>query len=129
LCFLGLGEAISTPAFSPFLLRAVPRSEIRNAITLNGVAVNIGRGIGPALGGILVALIGPAEVFFLNALSFAGIVIVLLRIKDNKLTEDTSQLPAERMFGAMRAGLRYVKNSPSIHSVFVSSLLISALLS
>jgi MFS family permease len=44
---LGLGEAISTPAFSPFLLGTVPRSEIRNAITLNGVALNIGRGIGP----------------------------------------------------------------------------------
>jgi MFS family permease len=58
-------------------------------------------------------------VFFLNALSFAGIVIVLLRTKDNKRTEDASQLPAERMFGAMRTGLRYVRNSPSIHSVFV----------
>jgi MFS family permease len=116
---LGLGEAISTPAFSPFLLGTVPRTEIRNAITLNGVALNIGRGIGPMLGGVLVAVMGPTAVFFLNALSFAGIVIVLLRTKDNKQTEDASQLPAERMFGAMRAGLRYVRNSPSIHNVFV----------
>jgi MFS family permease len=118
---LGLGEAISTPAFSPFLLGTVPRSEIRSAITLNGVALNIGRGIGPAMGGIIVAALGPAAVFLLNSLSFAGIVIVLLRIKDSstKQTEETSRLPAERMFGAMRAGLRYVRNSPSIHSVFV----------
>jgi MFS family permease len=117
---LGLGEAISTPAFSPFLLGTVPRTEIRSAITLNGVALNIGRGIGPAIGGVLIAAIGPAAVFLLNALSFAGIVIVLLRIRDNnKPSEELSQLPAERMFGAMRAGLRYVKNSPSIHSVFV----------
>jgi MFS family permease len=87
---LGLGEAISTPAFSPFLLGTVPRTEIRNAITLNGVALNIGRGIGPTLGGVLVAVMGPAAVFFLNALSFAGIVIVLLRTKDNKQTEDAS---------------------------------------
>jgi len=120
---LGLGEAISTPAFSPFLLGTVPRTEIRNAITLNGVAFNIGRGIGPALGGVLVAAIGPAAVFLLNALSFAGIVIVLLRTgsnNSNKLTEDTLlQLPAERMFGAMRVGLRYVRNSRSIHWIFV----------
>jgi MFS family permease len=117
---LGLGEAISTPAFSPFLLGTVPRSEIRSAITLNGVALNIGRGIGPAIGGIIVAAIGPAAVFVLNSLSFAGIVIVLLRIKSSsKQTEETSRLPAERMFGAMRAGLRYVRNSPSIHGVFV----------
>ena len=120
---LGLGEAISTPAFSPFLLGTVPRTEIRNAITLNGVAFNIGRGIGPALGGVLVAAIGPAAVFLLNALSFAGIVIVLLRTgsnNSNKRTEDTLlQLPAERMFGAMRVGLRYVRNSRSIHWIFV----------
>jgi MFS family permease len=120
---LGLGEAISTPAFSPFLLGRVPRTEIRNAITLNGVAFNIGRGIGPALGGVLVAAIGPAAVFLLNALSFAGIVIVLLRTgsnNSNKRTEDTLlQLPAERMFGAMRVGLRYVRNSRSIHWIFV----------
>jgi MFS family permease len=83
---LGLGEAISTPAFSPFLLGTVPRSEIRNAITLNGVALNIGRGIGPAMGGIIVATIGPAAVFLLNSLSFAGIVIVLFRIKDKYST-------------------------------------------
>ena len=118
---LGVGEAISTPAFSPFLLGTVPRSEIRSAITLNGVALNIGLGIGPAMGGIIVAAMGPVAVFLLNALSFAGIVIVLLRIKDSssKQTEEISHLPAERMLGAMRVGLRYVRNSPSIHSVFV----------
>src|SRR5919202_2301544 len=73
---LGLGEAISTPAFSPFLLGIVPRTETRNAITLNGVALNIGRGIGPAAGGVLVAPAGPAAVFLLNAISFAGIIVV-----------------------------------------------------
>ena len=63
-------------------------------------------------------------IFLLNSLSFAVIVIVLLRIKDInntgiKHTEEITRLPAERMFGAMRAGLRYVRNSPSIHSVFI----------
>jgi MFS family permease len=116
---LGLGEAISTPAFSPFLLGTIPHTEIRSAITLNGVAFNIGRGIGPALGGVLVATIGPAAVFILNALSFAGIVIVLLRINTKRTEETLLQLPAERMFGAMRAGLRYVRNSRSIHWIFV----------
>jgi Transmembrane secretion effector len=69
--------------------------EIRSAITLNGVALNIGRGIGPAIGGLIVAAIGPAAVFLLNSLSFAGIVIVLLPTKDNsssKRTEETSRL-------------------------------------
>lgn len=117
---LGLGEAISTPAFSPFLLGTVPRIETRNAITLNGVALNIGRGIGPAVGGILVVAVRPAAVFILNALSFAGIVIVLFHTRQKRSTPSTTpQLPTERMFEAMRAGLRYVRNSHSIHIVFV----------
>jgi MFS family permease len=120
---LGLGEAISTPAFSPFLLGTVPRTETRNAIILNSVALNIGRGIGPAIGGILVAVVGPSIVFILNALSFAGIVMVLLHTaRQNRAahaTMSTQQLPAERISEAMRTGLRYVRNSRSIHLVFI----------
>ena len=61
---IGLGEAMSTPAFAPYLLGTVPHYETRNAVTLIGIALNIGRGIGPAVGGILLAFVGPAPVFF-----------------------------------------------------------------
>ncbi len=152
---LGLGEAISTPAFSPFLLGTVPRIETRNAITLNSVALNIGRGVGPAAGGLLVAAAGPAAVFLLNAISFAGIIVVLFRARRKRnssavdqhreaaalaassppsappLPSPQQQLPAERMFSAMRVGLRYVQNSRQIHFVFarviVFAIFVSAL--
>lgn len=120
---LGLEEAISTSAFSPFLLGIVPSNEMRSAITLNDVSLNIGRGIGPATGGLLVSAVGPATVFLLNALSFAGIVIVLLCAR-NKKTERT-QLSAERMIEAIQAGLRYVFNSPSIHGLLVRVIVFS----
>jgi len=44
----------------------VPASELTRAVTLNALPVNIGRAIGPALGGVLVAAAGPALVFALN---------------------------------------------------------------
>jgi MFS family permease len=149
---LGLGEAVSTPAFPPFLLGTVPRKETRNALTLNGVATNIGRGIGPAVGGLLVAGIGPGAVFVLNALSFVGIIVVLLqtgkvkkRVSTAAATQQlsplllpppsavppyaslamttaaktTGELPAERMLSAIRVGLRYIRNTPPIHTVFI----------
>ncbi len=130
---LGLGEAISAPAFSPFLLGTVPRKETRNAITLNSVALNMGRGIGPAIGGVLVAGVGPAAVFILNAISFAGIIVVLLRVRKNasldrlsttgtSLSSTIVELPAERMFSAMRVGLRYVRNTYSIHLVIIRAV-------
>jgi MFS family permease len=112
---IGLGEAMSTPAFAPYLLGTVPHYETRNAVTLIGVALNIGRGIGPAVGGILVAFVGPAAVFFLNAASFAGIIVVLYRFRS--MAPTISQLPAERMIGAIRAGMRYVRHNSTIHAV------------
>jgi MFS family permease len=114
---IGLGEAISTPAFAPFLLGTVPHHETRNAVTLIGVALNIGRGIGPAVGGILVAFAGPAAVFFLNTASFAGIILVLYRYRSSDSSAISSQLPAERMMGAIRAGIRYVRHTSTIHAV------------
>jgi MFS family permease len=116
---LGLGEAMSVPAFSPFLLNTLPRSETKNAMTLIAVAMNLGRSIGPAIGGIIVASSGPAAVFFLNAFSFAGVIVVLLRSKSTPSDPSKSSLPAERMAGAIRAGIRYVKHSKSIHAVLV----------
>jgi MFS family permease len=112
---IGLGEAMSTPAFAPYLLGTTPHYEIRNAVTLIGVALNIGRGIGPAVGGILVAFVGPAAVFFLNAASFAGVIVVLYHFRSN--APSISQLPAERMIGAIRAGMRYVRYNSTIHAV------------
>jgi MFS family permease/quinol monooxygenase YgiN len=112
---IGLGEAMSTPAFAPYLLGTVPHNETRNAVTLIGVALNIGRGLGPAVGGILVAFVGPAAVFFLNAGSFAGVIVILYRFRSN--APSISQLPAERMIGAIRAGMRYVRYNYTIHTV------------
>src|ERR671923_431083 len=112
---IGLGEAMSTPAFAPYLLGTVPHYETRNAVTLIGVALNIGRGIGPAVGGILLAFVGPAPVFFLNAASFAGVIVVLYHFHSHN--PSISQLPAERMIGAIRAGMRYVRYNSTIHAV------------
>ena len=117
---LGIGEALSIPAFSPFLLGTVPRSETKNAVTLMAVAMNLGRSVGPAVGGLLIASVGPAAVFFLNAASFAGVIAVLYRAKPVAGDDlKKSSLPAERMAGAIRAGLRYVRHSTAIHAVLV----------
>src|SRR5262245_10211879 len=69
---LGLGTAMNGPAFQAILPEIVPRHEIPAAVTLAGVAVNVSRAVGPALGGLLVAAAGPGVVFLLNAVSFLG---------------------------------------------------------
>src|SRR5207248_802582 len=86
------------------------------AITLNAAAINISRAIGPALGGFIVAASGPWAVFFLNAVSFIGITLVVYRWKP---APRSSKLPSEEIIGAMRAGTRYLRHSPELQTVMV----------
>src|SRR5258705_8264036 len=111
---LGLGSALNAPAWQAILPELVPRSELFAAVSLNSVAFNIARAVGPALGGLVVAAVGPWAVFFLNSLSFVGVLIVIYRWQREPVE---SLSPTERIVGAMRAGLRYVRHDPAIRAV------------
>jgi MFS family permease len=112
--FLGLGSALNAPAWQAIMPELVPRSELAAAVSLNSVAFNIARAVGPALGGFLVAAVGPWAVFMLNSLSFVGVLFVIYRWQ----REPASSIsPTERVIGAMRAGVRYVRHDPSLRAV------------
>jgi predicted MFS family arabinose efflux permease len=113
---LGLGAALNAPAWQAIVPELVPREELAAAVSLNSVAFNIARALGPALGGVVVALFGPWAVFLLNAVSFLGIMLVLYRWQREP---SESVLPTERVVGAMRAGLRYVRHSPELRTVLL----------
>jgi MFS family permease/quinol monooxygenase YgiN len=113
---LGLGAALNAPAWQAIMPELVPRSELPAAVSLNSVAFNIARAVGPALGGFVVAAVGSWAVFLLNSLSFIGIIIVIYRWR--RVTVE-SLSPTERIVGAMRAGVRYVRHDPAIRAVLV----------
>ncbi len=113
---LGLGAAMNAPAWQAIVPELVPREELTSAVSLNSVAFNIARALGPALGGIIVAAAGPWAVFLLNSLSFVGVIFVLYRWRREKVE---SISPTERVLGAMRAGLRYARHAPELKSVMV----------
>jgi MFS family permease len=113
---LGLGAAMNAPAWQAIIPELVGESELRAAVTLNGVGYNVARAVGPALGGIVVAILGSGAVFILNALSFLGVMIILYRWPR---VAQMSALPAEDVFGAMRAGVRYVRHAPSVQAVLL----------
>src|SRR5690606_3454622 len=78
------------------------------------------RAVGPAVAGVLVAISGPTLVFTLNAVSFAGIVVVLLLWKRSS-AEQT--LAAERPLAALQAGHRYVRSSPVVRRILFRAAL------
>jgi hypothetical protein len=94
----------------------VSRAELPAGVALNSVGFNIARAVGPALGGFAVAAAGPASVFLLNAVSFVGVIIVLYHWRRK---QRHNALPAERIIGAIRAGLRYVHYAPALDAVLV----------
>ena len=111
---LACGAALNTPAWAATVPELVPRPQLPAAIALNSLGINLARAVGPALAGVLVAAAGPQAAFLLNALSFVVVIFVLARWQRETRA---STLPAERFFGAMRAGVRYVREAAALQFV------------
>ena len=123
---LCIGTAMNGPTWQAIVPELVPRHELPNAIALNSAAYNLARAIGPAAGGLLVAafvsvMIGSGVVFLVNALSFIAVLVVIYRWKRTPFF--TSALPAERMLGSMRSGLRYVRHAPPLRAILLRAFL------
>ncbi|MEO6029434.1 MAG: MFS transporter [Candidatus Binatia bacterium] len=113
---MGFGVALNGPAWQAVISELVPRSELPAAVALNSVGFNLARAVGPALGGLVIAAAGPGVTFLLNAASFLGTVFVLYGW-DRPAT--STPLAAERLAGAMRGGLRYVRYQPELRAVMM----------
>jgi MFS family permease len=112
---LGIGSALQLPSYQAIVPEIVPVRDIPAAASLSSVAVNIARVIGPAVGGLVVASAGVGAVFALNALSFAVFLVTLLLWRGY-----TPRPPhPEHFIDATRAGLRYVRHSPVIRSIYL----------
>ncbi len=116
---LSLGGALSAPAWQAIVPELVPRRELPTAIALNSAGFNLARAIGPAIGGLLVAASGPASVFWLNAVSFLGVIFVIYVWKP--VPREHSALP-ERMGSAIAAGMRFARHSPPLRAVLVRTI-------
>ncbi len=119
---LNVGSAMNNPAWQAIVPELVPRELIPDTVSLNAASNNLARALGPALGGLMVASFasvhkGAGSVFLLNALSFAGVIWVLVQWKRTPLFK--SALPAERIAGSIRSGLRYVRYSPTLQSSLI----------
>ncbi len=108
LCFLvGSANALAAPARGASVSEQVPAQLLPQAVALNNISYNLARGVGPAIGGVLVAAWGATLAFAVNALSYLPMIESLRRW--NRVAE-VSRLPPEGLFRSVGAGLRYVVN-------------------
>jgi MFS family permease len=123
---LNIGAAMNGPGWQAIVPELVPRAELPDAISTNSAGFNLARAVGPALGGLMVAAFvlaarGAGIVFLLNSASFIAVIIVLYRWR--RSPPYRSALPSERMFGSMRAGIRYIRYVPELQAILVRAFL------
>jgi MFS family permease len=106
---IGCAAALTAPAWQAIQPEIVPREQIPAASTLGSVSGNAARAIGPAIGGVVVALSGPAAAFAINAVSYAAVILALVAWKRPR---QFAPIEREHFGHAILTGLLYVTNSP-----------------
>lgn len=109
----GAIAGLNIGSWQAFVSELVPRSLLLNAVTLNSAQFNGARAFGPALGGLVLATLGPSGAFALNAVSFVAVLGALLTItpRPAALAAD-----AERpsVLGETRETAGYIRQMPGI---------------
>lgn len=118
LFLVGVGQAWTSPTWQTLQPELVGEDERPQAIALGAVNQNLARAVGPAIGGLLVAITEPGIVFLANAATFLAVVAVVWRWRDSR-SATRSALPREHVGEAIRASGRYVANSPALRTVLV----------
>ena len=119
LCFtflMGCGLALFNPSWQSSVGDIVPREHLPGAVTLNAMGFNAMRSVGPAVGGLVVALAGAAAAFAINALFYVPFLLATATWKPHS---KSTQLPRENFVGSIGVGLRYVSLSPNLLKVML----------
>jgi MFS family permease len=110
---LGFATAFDMPTRQAFVSEMVGPGQVVNAIGLNSAVFNSARVIGPAAAGVVIATVGIATAFLVNAVSYLAVIGGLLAMDPARLHRLP---PVERASGQIRAGLRYVWTTPVLRS-------------
>jgi MFS family permease len=120
---LGIVNAFYTPARQAFVPELVEKDALLNAVALNSAIFNGARVVGPAVGGLLIASIGLALNFYLNAASYLAVIAGLLLIRPRPVPAGRRD---EKLMSNVAEGLRYIVATPRVYTILsligVSSL-------
>ena len=117
---LGVINALDLPAQSAIVGDIVGTAEVRRAASIIAMVQQIGRMGGPAVAGFLLAHISQAGAFWLNAASFAPVVISLLLIRTQQIRQPANGRSLAQDFGE---GLRFVRSQPRMVDLFLLAIL------
>lgn len=112
----GVVNAFDMPSRQAFVVQAVDRRTLMNAIALNSVMFNGARVVGPAIAGMMIHWVGVAGCFYLNAVSYVAAIIAIGRMRVEAAPRAEEVEPPLR---SMLAGLRYVWDTPVVRRLIL----------
>lgn len=108
---MGCITAFDSPARQTFFAELVGEEDLSNAVALNSSLFNVAQLIGPAVGGVLISLIGAGWVFIINSASFVGVISSLMRMRVGEFHR-SPQVDSPK--GGVLAGLAYIRQKPEL---------------
>jgi predicted MFS family arabinose efflux permease len=119
---LGICNSFDAPARQSFVLEMVDREDMTNAIALNSTMFNSAVVLGPAIGGLIYAWVGPGWCFTINGISFIAVIIALLLMKLKPF------VPVKRntnTWSDIQEGLKYVLTTPTLRMLITNLFVIT----
>ena len=107
----GVSWSFSEPVRQSLIPSVVPKKDLVNAIALNSGGFNLMKVIGPALGGVLIALFGAAGNFFVQGMAYVGVLAMIYLLHVPPTPEQARRSSA---FANLKEGFRYVWSTPAV---------------
>jgi MFS family permease len=121
---LGLVTVVDQPVRQSFVADLVDRDSYANAQVLNSTAQNLGKFIGPALAGFVIAWQGVGAAFLLNAATFIAMLLSLTLMRRSELLAQPRLTSTK---GQAKAGVVYLWNHPDLRICLVLLVVVSVL--
>ncbi len=119
---LGVSNAFDAPARQAFVLEMVERDDMANAIALNSTMFNMSVVVGPAMGGLIYAAVGPGWCFTINGISFVAVIIALLLMRLRPFIAVSSNKSA---MSDMKEGLSYVLHHSAVRMLIINLFIVT----
>jgi MFS family permease len=118
---LGCVAAFDAPARQTFVSELVGETDLSNAVALNSTSFNAARMIGPAIAGVLIAVVGSGWVFLINAASFVAVLVSLSLLRVGELHRPQRDRQAR---SGLVEGFRYLWKRPDLKAILLMLFLI-----
>ena len=115
--FIGCVNALDNPTRQAFYPGLVNKCELGNAIALNSAVINGSRLIGPAIGGIVIGMIGEGWCFLINGLSYIGVLIALAMIRRKEFQPQNCR---RNIAAEMYEGFNYIRRHDAIRTLLLT---------